>query len=178
MGLICLLSKLQCTTSEDVIDDIICKWCIIHKYPPPSMQTMRCCCSSCRTMRHHPETPSTYVSTCPSLLAPTEPWPCSATTSFTWPTHDPLVPRTHGTPAKFTPVSYWTSRVELYPTITGWYTDGSIEMWGTESLKFFLLVKIGSKAKIITSKWNEITAHSAWNWKFVMISDDTGRSDF
>lgn len=84
---------------------------------------MKPCCISCRAMWHQPGTPSTYVSTCPSLPAPMEPWLCLAMTSFTWPTHDPLALRTHGTPARFTPVSYWTCRVELCPTITGWYTD-------------------------------------------------------
>lgn len=88
-----------------------------------SMQTTRRYCSSCRTMRPRQETPSTCVSTCPSLLALMEPSLCSAMISFMWPTRDPLVLRTHGMPAKYTHVSYWTCRVELYPIITGWYTD-------------------------------------------------------
>lgn len=113
------------------------------KHPPLPMQITRRCCSSCITTRRLPEIPSTCVSTCPFLLAPAEPWPCSATTSSMWPTRGPPVLRTRGTPARFTPVSFWICRVEPCPTITGWSAEAEGRNVGSQNRFRVLSVKLG-----------------------------------
>lgn len=69
-------------------------------------------------------------------------------------------------PARFIPVSHWTSRVELCPTISGWYTK---DEYTCEEQDQFGLLSGSIDGKNLPLR--ALTVH------FEYISDVTGHSD-